>query len=142
MRGIRYGHVPPRMARAAERFAHWRRSRAIGSRIPKSLWAAAVRLASEFGISRTASCLKLDYYELKRHLESLAVRSTDASPSRATADRPSTAFVEWPASALATPAECIIELETAKGSKMRIHLKGTQTPDLAAFSQSFWSSLS
>jgi hypothetical protein len=31
-----------------------------------------------------------------------------------------------------------LELENASGAKMRIHLQGPETPDLASLSQSFW----
>ena len=34
--------------------------------------------------------------------------------------------------------ECTLELENAGGAKMRVHLKGIATPDLAALSRSFW----
>jgi hypothetical protein len=121
------------LVRAAARFADWRRNRVIGKRIPKALWASAVRLAAKFGISRTATCLKLDYYELKKHLESVAPPAMQASVAKQTP-----AFVEWPASSLPTPGECVIELENAAGSKMRIQLKGSHAPDLVALSRSFW----
>lgn len=125
--------VPPQLMRAAARFAEWRRNRVIGARIPKALWASSVRLAGQFGISRTATCLKLDYYELKKHLESAAPSAMKTSVARQTP-----AFVEWPASSLPTPAECVIELENAEGSKMRIQLKGSHAPDIVALSRTFW----
>ena len=34
--------------------------------------------------------------------------------------------------------ECCVEWEDAAGSKMRVHLRGTAMPDLAALSRSFW----
>src|SRR5262245_35638718 len=112
--------VAPQLVRAAARFAAWRRTRVIGTRIPKALWASAVRLAEQFGIWRTASCLKLDYYELKKHLESGAPSAMHRAVAKQTP-----AFVEWPASSFPTPADCVIELENAAGSKMRIELKGS-----------------
>lgn len=133
MRSTRRSQVPPQLVRAAARFADWRRSRVIGTRIPKSLWTSAVRLAAEFGISRTATCLKLDYYELKRHLESIAPPAMQASVAKQ-----SPAFVELSASSFST-GECVIELENAQGS-MRIHLKGSNVPDLVALSDGFWNS--
>jgi len=36
--------------------------------------------------------------------------------------------------------ECTLELEDAGGAKLRVHLKGFETPDLAALSRSFWQS--
>jgi hypothetical protein len=35
-----------------------------------------------------------------------------------------------------------MELEDAGGAKLRVHLKGFETPDLAALSRSFWQSQS
>jgi hypothetical protein len=35
-------------------------------------------------------------------------------------------------------SECLLELENAAGAKMRVHLKGVASPDLAALSRSFW----
>jgi len=48
-------------------------------------------------------------------------------------------FVELPASTLATAAgECILEFEKPEGSKLRVHLKGVQVPDLLALGAGFW----
>jgi hypothetical protein len=132
MGSTRSRQVPPQLIRAAARFADWRRNRVMGTRIPKALWASAVRLARQFGISRTATCLKLDYYEIKKHLKSVAPSAIKTSVAKQTP-----AFVEWPTSSFPTPAECVIELENAAGSKMRIHLKGSHAPDLVALSGTF-----
>ena len=126
----RGSQVPPRLKRAAERFAAWRRTRKVGMRIPEPLWRLASRLAVAYGVCRTASELGLDYYGLKRRVEE------QASPAQRSAGRP--AFVELPASTLALAGECILELENAAGSKMRVHLRGGAMPDLAALGRSFW----
>jgi hypothetical protein len=47
-------------------------------------------------------------------------------------------FVELPSSALSIMSECVIELEDAAGSRMRVQLKGQNAPDLLALSRSFW----
>ena len=133
MRSARNGDVSLRLSRAASRFAAWRRTHVPHSRIPKFLWTAAVKLAADFGISRTATALRLNYYDLKKHVESKAPPSRPASAAKHTP-----AFLEWPASALPTPPECVIELENTAGSKMRIHLKGHHDPDLVTLSGSFW----
>jgi hypothetical protein len=70
--------------------------------------------------------LKLDYYSLKKRLERA---STGATPP---------AFVELPPVSLPTLSECVIELEDAVGSRMRVQLKGQDLPDLLALSRSFW----
>lgn len=47
-------------------------------------------------------------------------------------------FVELPTPVWAACGECMLELERPGGSKMRVHLKGLPTPDLAAISRSLW----
>jgi hypothetical protein len=63
--------LSPELARAKERFAAWRHSRAPKSRIPQALWDLAVELASSQGVHRTARALKLDYYALKERVEAV-----------------------------------------------------------------------
>jgi hypothetical protein len=149
MDGKRRGEVPRRLVRAASRLAAWRRTHVPHSRIPKVLWTAAVKLAADFGISRTATALRLNYYDLKKHVESQAPSQRAASaakhatafvelPSTLPLELPSALPVEW-RSALPVAPECVIELENPAGSKMRIHLKGHHGPDLVALSRGFWS---
>ena len=127
MSGRKHGEVPAALSRLERRFADWRKTRKPGSRIPERLWKSAAKLARDFGLNQTATVLKLDYYSLKRHV------SEQASESASTA-----AFIELP-SAPAVPAnECIIELEDATGASMRVHLKGTDLPDVLALGRSFW----
>ena len=126
------GEVPLRLLRAAKRFADWRRARVLGARIPESLWALAVEMATTFGVCQTAAMLRLDYYSLKKRLEAEVSQPDLATPSR------HSAFVELSAATLMAPGECVIEWENAAGAKMRVHLKGAQSPDLVALSGSFW----
>ena len=133
MRGRKNVEVPPRLARAAARFANWRRARELGTRIPPSLWALAAELATTYGVCQTSVTLRLDYYGLKKRLAAKASQpTTPSTPS------PRPAFFELAASTLVTPGECVIEFENAAGSRMRVHLKGGQAPDLVALSGSFW----
>jgi hypothetical protein len=111
-------------------FERWRQTHETRSRIPDSLWAAAVRAAGTHGIHRTCRALRLDYYSLKERVEG----STPA-PDQAEAAAP---FLELAPSAFASPCECTLELENTAGAKMCVHLKGIATPDLAALSRSFW----
>ena len=120
------------------RFERWRRMRAVGSRIPEPLWAAAVELAGSFGLHPTAKSLKLDYYSLKKRVEAKA--ASGSAPSWTARPAASPAFVELPAATRGSVSECVVELEDAQGAKMRIHFKG-EAPDLAALSRSFWGSL-
>ena len=96
-----------------------------GQRIPESLWKSAVKLATEHGLNRTARALNLDYYSLKKRVDRAS-------------SQPKSTFVELPSSPLSIISECVIELEDATGSRMRVQLKGQDAPDLLALSRSFW----
>jgi hypothetical protein len=119
--------LPLQLRRAAERFQQWRSMRRRGTAIPESLWTLATRLAASYGVCKTASTLKLDYYSLKKRLS----ESTSAGDA--------TTFLELPSSSLATASECIIDCQNSLGARMRIHLKGVALSELAALGRSLWS---
>ncbi len=120
--------VPLPLRRAAERFQRWRDVRRRGTPIPEPLWTLAAQLAARFGLAKTASTLKLDYYTLKFRL----------AESASAGDGDPTAFLELPHPASAA-GECLIECENSVGARMRIHLKGVALSDLAALGRSLWS---
>ena len=120
--------VPLPLRRAAERFQRWRNARRRGTPIPEPLWTLAAQLAARFGLAKTASALKLDYYSLKSRLAGSA-SAGDGDP---------TAFLELPHPASAA-GECLIECENSLGARMRIHLKGVALSDVAALGRSLWS---
>jgi hypothetical protein len=116
------------LAQARQRFEHWRKIRPSLSPIPKVLWALAVKIAQEQGVSRTAQTLRLNYATLKKHLQA-------ASGSACLPQQTST-FVELvPPSGLCS---CTIELENGQGAKMKIHLARPEVVDLVALSRSLW----
>ena len=126
MRGRQRTEVPASLCRLEQRFVAWRKTRASGERIPESLWTSAVKMAAAHGLNRTARVLKLDYYSLKKRVDG-ASSLAQSSP-----------FVELPSSPLSIVSECVIELEDATGSRMRVHVKGQNLPDVLALSRSFW----
>ncbi len=128
------GRVPARLEEVRGRFVQWRRTRKVRTRIPEPLWAAAVKVATRYGIHRTAKMLRLDYYRLKRRVEEVTAGRTEVASEDKAAG-----FVELPVPLARSVGECLIEWEDAEGSKMRMHLTGTETPDPAALSRSFWS---
>ncbi len=129
------------------RFERWRRNRRGRSRIPKTLWSAAVRAAAKHGLCRTAQTLGLDYTALKRHVG--VADSAVSLPSKGgihfdsipdgtcggvhepTATGEAT-FVEWPAIASGGGCECVLEWQDSGGARMRVHLTGAQPGHLAA----------
>jgi hypothetical protein len=124
--------LPARLEGVRRRFERWRRTRQTASGIPEPLWAAAVRVAGTYGISRTANTLRINYSALKRRVGEGAA-AADGPKKNATAT-----FVELAPAARVGACQCTLELEDACGAKMRVHLQGAETPDLAALSRSFW----
>ena len=93
------------------------------TRLPETLWQAAVELAREHGLHPVARPLGLDYMGLKRRLAGVSVAGKKATAP---------AFVELIAAHPATMAECVIEFESSIGGKIRIQWKGSAAPDWAS----------
>lgn len=121
--------IPTTLELARQRFEGWRKVRPSLSPIPKALWALAVKMAQEHGVSRTSQTLRLDYYTLKERVQ--------AADGSARLPQPTSAFVEL----LSQPSglsPCTIELENGQGAKMKIHLARPEAVDLLALSRSLW----
>jgi hypothetical protein len=117
--------LPEDLLHARNRFQAWRSQRQRG-RIPQELWQLAVRLVSRYGLSRTASVLRLDYYSLKKRAEAVASESPSRSP----------AFVELPSPVLAGK-HCRFELDNLAGVTLRVQLVGYDTADLETLVRHF-----
>ena len=121
--------LPEDLTRARSRFQAWRRGRRKpGGRIPKPLWALAVRLVKTHGVSRTATVLGLDYYGLKKQVEVAGEKPKSSKP----------AFVELP-SPLGIGKQGRFELDNGAGVCLRVQLAGYDTADLEALVRGFWS---
>jgi hypothetical protein len=118
-------------ARVREQLNQWRQDHSGGGRIPEVLWTEAARLARELGLHKTARLLGLNYYGLKKRLQTESAPATDG-PS-------SPAFVEVQP-AYPSAFECVLELQNAQGTQLKLHLRGSAAPDLTALSSVFWSS--
>jgi hypothetical protein len=121
--------VPARLGRGRERFERWRRQHKTRCRLPEPLWATAVKLAQEYGVNRTARTLRLEYNGLKKRMAGTASESSTAAPAP---------FVQLFGSELTTATECLMECEDARGTKLRLHIKGPQLPDLAVLIGKLW----
>ena len=135
--------IPHNMRKVYRRFERWRSAHTARLPIPERLWAAAVELAREHGVSPTAQALHLEYGKLRRLTGSASpvvkppiVKVPAARRSRSIAPP---AFVELMPSPTTGLSECVIELQGRRG-KMRIHWKGTTAPDLGGLSRALWES--
>ena len=104
-----------------------RRMRPRRAKLPESIWDAAAELAREHGVYAVAQALKLDYIGLnmglKKRLGEVASRRPDKSKP---------VFVELIAPPPTTCEECLIEFESTRGGKMRIHWPVRVAPDWTA----------
>ena len=121
-----------RLEGVQQQFEHWRRTREIPSRIPRRLWAAAVKAARTSGISQTAKALRVNYNALKKRVDEATIGPS--GPERAAIST----FLELVPPTRIGSCQCTLELEDASGAKMRVHLQGIEAPDLPALSRSFW----
>ncbi len=128
----------PRPARdllsdARRQFERWRRSRKRGTRIPEALWRAAAEAGQEHGVSKTAQALRLDYYALKKRVESApAKRSAVEPPSEIK-------FLEIPLGAPSGRPECVLEFEDGQGARLRVELQGPALAELETVARALWS---
>jgi hypothetical protein len=128
---------PIPLERLRKRFERWRRKKPPRSRIADSLWTAAIQAAQDYGLSRTAQALRVNYYALKKRWEK------DLPANRLPKHRPAARFIELPPIASASKGrvtgscECTLEWEDAGGSgKMRAHIPSIATGDLAILCRS------
>ena len=110
-------------AQARGELERWRRGGGRGRRIPEGLWKAAVELAREHGVSKTALRLGLDYYGLKQRVAAATKKPTGG-------DGRGAGFVEIPAWRPVSVPECVLELEHPRGVRLRIELQGPARAEL------------
>ena len=113
-------------------FKRWREGRTQGQRIPPALWAAAAEMAKQHGVHRISRELRLDYNGLKKRMGHVGP-ATRRPPG-------DTEFVELLGAAASGMAvcECRVEMENARGAKMRVELNGAGLGGLASVCGSFW----
>ena len=125
------------------RFAEFRSTHPVRSRLPEELWAAAAKLARRDGIEATALALDVDRPSLQKWTDRFepgaqvkarkprrqrrAGRTVSAAP----------AFVELLAQTTGAAPSCLVEVESQRGAKMRLELKGIPTSTLAELIRAF-----
>jgi hypothetical protein len=112
--------IPTDLLELSQRLEQWRSEQPTRSRLPESIWSAAAEMAKRYGLHRTTKALRLDYTGLKKRMPA-AEQSASAPPP---------GFLELLAPTAVSPAECVVEWESARG-RMRVAMKGV-TPDWAS----------
>jgi len=113
--------IPEPIAQLQRQLDQFRSTQPRRTKLPESLWQAAVELAREHGVYAVAHPLRLDYTRLKKQL--------GGPPSRRQKKETKTAFIELIPPGRTQIEECVIELESSGGNKMRIQWKTTAPPD-------------
>lgn len=131
-----------RLETARRAVAAWRVQRRRGTRMPEGLWAEAVSLAAEVGVSPVARILEVGHKTLG---ERLLERSRPAGmPSRSG----EVTFVEVTGAPLAgvmtassgttDPVGSVVELRSRDGSQMVVRLGAKARLDVVGLVHAFW----
>lgn len=114
-----------------QRFKQWHETHKPGAHLPQGMWATAVALARKHGLNLVVRRLRVDRGRLKKRLgqaaELVHKNETEAK------------FVELFVPEAAGVCECVVELENARGVKMRVQLKGGDLAGFAKFGSTLWS---
>jgi hypothetical protein len=115
--------IPEPIAQLQRQLEQFRSTQPRRTKLPESLWQAAVELARQHGVYPVAHPLRLDYMQLKKRLGGVSsLRRKTTKP----------AFVELVAASPGKVDEWVIEVESSRGAKMRIQWKATVPPDWAS----------
>jgi hypothetical protein len=120
-----------------KRFAEFRSKNPPRTHFPEELWHAAAEMARRRGVNPVCRCLRLDANSLKKWL---GERTGETQPKRARkkhAQIAPAAFVELLTPACGGAASCIVEVESPRGGKLRLELKGIGTSEIAQLIRTF-----
>ena len=110
--------------RVHRKIEQWRRTHRPRSPFPGELWREAAELALAHGVNPVARALRLDYYALKKHVQTGSAEAGKAAEQ----------FLEILPGGMdglsASRPRCTIEVEQAGGGKVRICLEGGELPDV------------
>src|SRR5260370_5465616 len=108
--------IPEGILQLQRQLDQFRSTQPRRTKLPESLWQAAVELARQHGVYSVAHPLRLDYVGLKKRLGGVAIL-------RRKATKP--AFVEL----IAPQDECVIDFEAPSGNKMHVQCKASTPRD-------------
>ena len=125
------------------RFAEFRRTHPVRSRLPEELWIAAAKLVRRDGIEVTALALDVDRPSLQKWTNRFepGVQVKTRKPRRqrqpGRREHAAPAFVELLAQTTGAAASCLVEVESQRGAKLRLELKAIQPSVLAELIRAF-----
>ncbi len=121
-----------------KRFEEFRSQHQTRTRLPEELWRAAAEIAGRRGMNLVCRCLRLDANSLKKWM---GKRVSGPRPKHARRKRlamtPTASFMELLTPATGVAASCIVEVESQRGGKLRLELKGVATSEIAQLIHGF-----
>ena len=115
----RTAKVPEAILHLQQQLDQWRGAQKGRAKLPESFWQAAVDLAKQYGVFRTAQPLRLDCSRLKQRVSGAAPPLKSPPPAFVELVRPQPAEMEG----------CVIKFESAQGAKMRVQWRSSVPPD-------------
>jgi len=121
---------PAVIERVRGEFSAWRGRKRGRERIPEALWCSAVRAAEQYGVHRVSRAVGLDYVRLKQ-------RVGEKNGTGGAGSGSDSVFVELDGGILETGTACVVELEKAGGTRMRICVRDGATVDWCRMKEAF-----
>jgi len=121
-----------------KRFEEFRSQHRTRTRLPEELWRAAAEIAERRGMNLVCRCLRLDSNSLKRWMGNgvQEAKARRVGRKRSTM-APTATFMELLTPARSVAASCVVEVESQRGGKLRLELKGIATSEIAQLIHSF-----
>jgi len=122
-----------------KRFEEFRNRHETRTRLPEELWRAAAEIAERRGMNLVCRYLRLDANSLKKWMGRGGVSGPRRKYTRRkhSAVAPAAAFAELLTPASRVAASCIVEVESQRGGKLRLELKGIATSEISQLIHSF-----
>ena len=121
-----------------KRFEEFRNQHQTRTRLPEELWRAAAENAERRGMNVVCRSLRLDANSLKKLMgRGVTGPRRKYTTRKRVAAAPTAAFVELLTPASGVAASCIIEVESHRGGKLRLEVKGIATSEIAQLIHSF-----
>ncbi|MCP3679830.1 MAG: hypothetical protein GY782_05985 [Gammaproteobacteria bacterium] len=119
----------PTLRELQRQFEQWRQSREKRSPIPEKLLDEAAKLTEDYSIHQVSRSLHLNHTVLKKRVEDRR-KARDTAPT----------FVEFNIrdTLSRSPSNCIVEMEKADGSKMKMNFSSGADIDLLELGKAFW----
>jgi hypothetical protein len=114
----------PSLEEVKEQFAKWRQNRKGREPIPDELWQAAVKLTSEYAVTKVAKTLNLTHSDFKKRM--IEVQNNEPTFVEFHLPTPVTASTHW-----------VLEMDKPDGAKFRISCHNASLPNILEVGKMF-----